>query len=378
MDPINPTAPTAAPANTEASAETLDLTSSFLSGNLPFQGDTTPAAVESAVEAPGTDVTTDTFEAQSERMGWNKDAPATTNSQPATPTSTPAQPSTTPAQPLRPGARDYNNLPPEDVAVFKQMSNEAYARLRPLYDQHREWEAKKAEREAKEAEKEKLIAELKGQHFYDLPDAWQLDPEIQPLAQAQQQLAGEADFWQKQLAAIDRQEKIQLLVVGQDGKPTLTQPLDPEPEHRALITRQMHDALTKHAQVSNQLTQNVQNFKARYQGWDDMVTEQTQKVFGAHEKHLKAQRDAILQQFPAALRHKPIYTYAANATAAIAMLLRDNEAMKKKLTGQVLNQPALASATPKPAATATGGNSMSGLQKLIAASGKNIQLPRVA
>lgn len=373
MDPINPAAPAVAPANTEASGETLDLTSSFLKGGLPFQTDGSAPAPETAIESPGMDASTDTFEAQSERLGWNKD----TTTQPATPVTQPATPTSvnTAAQPIRPGSRDYNGLPPEDVAVFKQMSNEAYARLRPVYDHHREWETKKAEREAKELERDNLIKELKGQHFYDLPDAWQLDPEIQPLAQAQNQLATEADFWQRQLTAIDKQEKIQLLVAGQDGRPTLTQPLDPEPEHRALITRAMHDALTKHAQVSSQLTQNVQNFKARYQGWDEMINEQTNRVFGAHEKHLKASREAILNQFPAALRHKPIYTYAANATAAISMLLRDNEAMKKKLAGQALNQPALASATPRPAATATGGNNMSGLQRLVAMSGKNIPLP---
>lgn len=375
MDQINPQAPAVPPAVEQPSGETMDLTESFLKGGLDFQTGSTPAAVTPAVDnsapasvdAPVVDDVNDTFEAQAAREGWNAAQPPTTT-QPAA-----AQPAT----PVRPGARDYNGLPPEDVNVFKQMSNEAYAKLRPVYDQHRQWEASKTEREAKELERENLIKELKNQHFYDLEDSWQLDPEIKPLAQAQQSLAAEADFWQQQLASIDKQEKIRLLVAGPDGKPVLTAPMDPEPEHRALITRAMQDALGKHAQVSSQLTQNVQSFKARYQGWDSMISEQTNRVFGKLDKLIGKSRDEILQQFPAALRHKPIYTYAANATAAIAMLLRDNETLKKRVAGQQLNQPAVASATPRAVTTASGSpEHLNALERLAKLSGTGIKVPR--
>lgn len=349
--PETSTPATTPPALEPASDSTLSITQQFLNGDLPFQaspetsdGGSSPATAEAPPE-------NESFTEQSARLGWSANG-----QQPAQPAATPAaQPAAQQATPvIPPGGRDYNGLPPEDVALFKQMGNAAYAKLRPIYDHHREYESKKAEREAKEQEREKLIAELKGQHFYDIPDAHQLDPEIRPLMQAQQQLASEADFWQKQLASIDKNEKIQLLVVGQDGQPTLTPPLDPEPEHRAMITRAMQDALTKHAQVSSQVTQNVQNFKARYQGWDEMIQQQTQNVFGRFEKHIAKSRDEILNQFPPALRHKPIYGYAANATAAIAMLLKDNQRLQQQVAGAKLNQPAIASATPAPNANGSG------------------------
>lgn len=348
----------------------MDLTESFLKGGLDFQAPATqqpatPQTTAAQVNDPVVDDVNDTFEAQSAREGWNAAQP--------TATLTASQPSI----PMRPGARDYNGLPPEDVNVFKQMSNEAYAKLRPVYDQHRQWEGSKAEREAKELERENLIKELKNQHFYDLEDSWQLDPEIKPLAAAQQSLAAEADFWQQQLASIDKQEKIRLLVAGADGKPVLTAPMDPEPEHRALITRAMQDALGKHAQVSSQLTQNVQGFKARYQGWDSTISEQTTRVFGKFDKLIGKTRDEIMQQFPPALRHKPIYTYAANATAALAMLLRDNETLKKRVAGQQLNQPAAASATPRAVTTASGSpEHLNALERLAKLSGTGIKVPR--
>lgn len=371
---MDPKAPTVPPALEPAGGETMDLTESFLKGGLDFQTSSTPApaadgSAPARVETPAIDdEANDTFAAQAAREGWNATQQQPTANQPAAAQQT---------APVRPGARDYNGLPPEDVNVFKQMSNEAYAKLRPVYDQHRQWEASKAEREAKELERENLIKDLKNQHFYDLEDSWQLDPEIKPLAAAQQSLAAEADFWQQQLASIDKQEKIRLLVAGPDGKPVLTAPMDPEPEHRALITRAMQDALGKHAQVSSQLTQNVQSFKARYQGWDSMISEQTNRVFGKLDKLIGKSRDEILQQFPAALRHKPIYTYAANATAAIAMLLRDNEALKKRVAGQQLNQPALASATPRTATSASGSpDHLSALERLAQLSGTGIKVPR--
>jgi len=368
MDPINPQISPVPPAIEAPSGETMDLTESFLKGGLDFQAQSSPASAGDSAQSPNVavDDVEDTFEAQSAREGWNAPQPTTT------------QPAATPqSSPVRPGARDYNGLPPEDVNVFKQMSNEAYAKLRPVYDQHRQWESSKAEREAKETERENLIKELKGQHFYDLEGSWQLDPEIKPLAAAQQSLAAEADFWQQQLASIDKQEKIRLLIEGADGKPVLTAPMDPEPEHRALITRAMQDALGKHAQVSSQLTQNVQGCKARYQGWDSMISEQTTRVFGKLDKLIGKSRDEIMQQFPAALRHKPIYTYAANATAAIAMLLRDNETLKKRVAGQQLNQPAAASATPRAVTTATGSpDHLNALERLAKLSGTGIKVPR--
>jgi hypothetical protein len=379
MDPINPQVSPVPPAVEAPSGETMDLTESFLKGGLDFQAQSSPASAGDSAQSPNVavDDVEDTFEAQAAREGWNAAQPAAQPAQPAaaTPTATQAQVSS--GLYTANGQRNYSGLSPEEVLVFKEMGRASYEKLRPVYDQHRQWESSKAEREAKETERENLIKELKGQHFYDLEDSWQLDPEIKPLAAAQQSLAAEADFWQQQLASIDKQEKIRLLVAGPDGKPVLTAPMDPEPEHRALITRAMQDALGKHAQVSSQLTQNVQGFKARYQGWDSMISEQTNRVFGKLDKLIGKSRDEIMQQFPAALRHKPIYTYAANATAAIAMLLRDNETLKKRVAGQQLNQPAAASATPRAATTATGSpDHLNALERLAKLSGTGIKVPR--
>lgn len=385
--PSTPAAAPVPPANDATSPETSSLTDAFLSGGLPFQSAETPAA-EGQAAAPAaaqtavppiqdSDDANDTFAAQAERNGWNAAQPASQPAQAAVPQQT-TQPSALPPEGLYlpTGQRNYAGLTPEEVVIFKEMNRASYEKLRPMYHRHKELEAEQQAYAAKMAEMEKLTKELKGQHFYDLPDAWQLDPEIRPLAENQQSLAAEADFWQRQLAAIDRQERIQLIVAGQDGKPMITAPMDPEPEHRAQITRAMQDALAKHTQISAALTQNVQSFKARYQGWDDMVSEQTNRVFGKFEKHIAPSRDAILKEFPAALRHKPIYHYAANATAALAMLLKDNETLKKQLAGRQLNQPALASATPKPTAAPTGKDHLSALEYLSKMSGKGIVVPR--
>ena len=134
--PSTPAAAPVPPANDATSPETSSLTDAFLSGGLPFQaaepaaaaeGQTTaaPAVIQTvATPVEDSDSANDTFAAQAERNGWNAAQPAN-------------QQTTQPSTPARPGGRDYNGLPPEDVAVFKQMSNEAYARLRPVYDAHK-------------------------------------------------------------------------------------------------------------------------------------------------------------------------------------------------------------------------------------------------
>lgn len=340
----------------------VGLADSFLGGSLPFQSkesttETPAAPVETAPEIPENE----TFQEQQARLGW-----ATETAKPAetATAATPATQSAAPATPQLPGSRDYSGLPPEDVVVFKQMGNAAYAKLRPIYDQHRAFEASKGEREAKAAEQEKLINELKAQQFYGLEGAWQLDPEIKPLMEATSRLNAEAEFWQNQLVSIDRGDKIQLLKVGADGKPFVTEPLDPQPEHRAAIIRGMNDAQALYRQATAETQNAVQNFKARYQSWDQQIDTIREQTFGKFEKSLAPYRDKMLESFPQAVRHQPIYKFAADSVLVIGQLLNDITALKQKATSATLNAPARASATPS--TTTTGGSGAADQRSLLA------------
>lgn len=114
-----------------------------------------------------------------------------------------------PTEPAKPqsdvNARDYSDLPDEVKPLFQKMSNDAFARLKPMFLEHR------AQKDLIESQKRDLEAARKGQvnipeNWYDNPNAFTLLPEAQTL---------EADFatanaierhWNEQLMKIESGE----------------------------------------------------------------------------------------------------------------------------------------------------------------------------
>lgn len=353
------------PANTEGFSG--NLVDQFLNRSLDFQKESS-AEVSTPVENPTVvDNKTETFEEQSARMGWN--APPST----AVPAPAPGQPvpeldaqgkpvwwselptfKTIQRLDTNQPSPDYTGLNNGERKMFQSMPKQAYALLRPIYEEFKKIDSGYEARQAKEAETAKLLEELKGQQFYGLPDAWKLDPEIQPIISAADRLSNEANFWKSQLTALESGEKIQKLYATPDGKITVGEPVDPQPGDRAELIMAMQKAVTLQNQVQGELTGRVQNFKARYQTWDNQVETVNKEIFGRFDKDLAPHREKMMESWPLAVRHQPIYRYATDATIMLGNILTENAALKQKLAGQTLNNPARASASPNAVAASSG------------------------
>lgn len=105
------------------------------------------------------------------------------------------QPAVVPPAAQAPGYRDYSGLNAEDRPLFERMSNEAFSKLKPHYLESIKW---KAELDQLRAEN----AEIKGKHFYEQDNAYQLTPEYQTISAEANFLDQEIGHWEQQRANI--------------------------------------------------------------------------------------------------------------------------------------------------------------------------------
>jgi len=337
----------AAPADVNLPKDSAELTEMFLAGKL---GAPKPAADAVPIEIDPDE----TFQQQEERLAASRQqsnqSPTQPQGQAPTATAVPSQlPEFKYVKPLPIGGqRDYTGLTNEERQMFAAMSKEAYARLRPLYDYHKKHETEWEQTQAQLNELKTTNEQLKGAQFYEVENGWQLDPEIQPKLQATQNLAGEADFWQAQLVAIDEGKQVQFLEQGPDGKVYVSNPRDPAPADRATILRQMQHAINLHNQAQAETNNLIQNFKARQQAYVNGVEEVRSSIIGKFEQHIAPQREAMLQKFPAIARHKPEVKALADMILITGKLLQDLSEYKRREQAGTLLAPAVASAAPRP------------------------------
>lgn len=114
-----------------------------------------------------------------------------------TKTTTPAAtPATTPAAKVEPAApsnaRDVSDLDDEDKPLFKQMSNEAFNKLKPIVKEH------KALKQQVEQLKQGRVPES----YYEHPDAYILTPEFRSAAENVQRANLIYNHWVNQLQAV--------------------------------------------------------------------------------------------------------------------------------------------------------------------------------
>lgn len=201
--------------------------------------------------------------------------------------------------------RKFDGLEPDEIPLFKQMSNQAYAKLYPSYVANKQ-------RQSKEAELQKELEQQRGFSLYEADGAWQLSQEYQELNNAKSRIAGESQYWQNQLVAIESGEKWKPLMQSQDGRLYEGEPQDATPQARALILANLTKANQYLAQYEQQLEQYEGNFKTKHQGYVSSLGQiKSQVLSPQQEEALKPHIEETLKKFPSYVRGKPEVQLAA-------------------------------------------------------------------
>ena len=247
-------------------------------------------------------------------------------------TPAPAQPPV-PIPPQAPKGRDYSGLDPDEVRLFKAMSNEAYAKLLPIY---------KASKNPPQPSEDlmKLQEELeqaRKSRWYDHEQAYTLSPEYSAAKANLDDLSFEERYWEQQLALAEEGKPVQLLTKkNPDGTYTAGEEQEPSPQIKA----QLIAALTRASQYKHTVMEKVNSLQESYSSnWKSLQAglEKVDKdAFGSLDMQhpgVKSEYSNWINRFPVEARNNLQTQMLAKSMVVIQGLIQ--QLNQKNVTGAV-------------------------------------------
>lgn len=237
-----------------------------------------------------------------------------------------------PAAQNKPQARDYSGLEPDEIRLFKAMSNEAFSKLLPIY------KASKNPPENTELKtlKEQLEAANKSR-WYDHEQAYTLSPDYANVKSNLDDLSFEENYWQQQLAAAEDGKPVQFLVKKNDDGTYLTgEEQPPTPQVKA----QLIAAMTRASQYKTTVSEKLQSLQASYKNnWKsyhsnlEAVDKAAFNSLDMNHPGVKTEYNNWLNKFPAETRGQLQTQMLAKSMVVIQGLIQ--QLNQKNVTGQV-------------------------------------------
>jgi hypothetical protein len=226
-------------------------------------------------------------------------------------------------------ARKFDGLADDEITLFKNMSQEAYNRLYPMFLDH-----KKSEERIKELETAAVTADQR--RWYEEPNAYQLHPDYAAATATDSNLNTELSFWQEQLAAVeDNKPWNQLVYNDSNGKREYIrgEVQDPSSMAKAQILSNISQCQQYKSTNANRIANIQQNFAGKYKSYNDSLSNADKTMFGKLEldknPELNNTYNEWLAQFPKEFRGQLPYQMLAKSAAVITGLvkkLRETEA----------------------------------------------------
>jgi len=223
---------------------------------------------------------------------------------------------TQPQTPAPKLVKDYTGLTPDETHMFKNMSNEAYAKIRPIFDQHK----KITEREAQLKQREESVAKALPKGIFDHEAAYTLSPQYNQLSSTVQKLDFERSYWAKQFAAVEKGEDYKPLLIDANGRYVEGKPVKASADAKAEIMNNMTLATQLHTQHNQQLQSVQQSFAQRRSELVSGIKAYENKLFGFLEtpdNPYKPVVQEVLQAIPEEFRDHPLAPLLAKAMATI-------------------------------------------------------------
>lgn len=237
-------------------------------------------------------------------------------------------------------ARDYSDIDESDRELFKNMSNAAFNRLKPLYLEHKKQSATLAEQTAKIAELSKRpeTSETLPPNYFSHPEAFRLSKNYTVLNQRVNLAQAVLSHWQKQLIAIRKgedwhdleQDKDGNIVVSSGESKATTDAEVQVMENLEHVRRQLFDTQADLRNLSAQ-------HQVRYTQAINVIKEAEDKFFPGFDdpKHVSAPlQKAVMDALPAEFRDLPISRTLAKVSAVNIMLQHEITSLKEKLKTQ--------------------------------------------
>lgn len=213
--------------------------------------------------------------------------------------------------------RNFEGLDPEEQDMFKRMSYRSYSKLYPIYKQFKESQGKFGEDKLTALQQE--LEAARQQRFYDEDGAWTLSPEYKQLAEAEDTIKAEGEYWQEQLALAIKGESWRPLIKNPDGTYGQGDPQEASPQAQAKIMAKYQQALHIQSGLSEKKNGLTSGFKTKHANIQNTIKAFNSRLFSNVDfnNRFKPQREAILKEFPAEIRHREEYQLIANLAVAV-------------------------------------------------------------
>lgn len=234
-----------------------------------------------------------------------------------------------------PEKRDYSGLEKDEIELFQRMRNDAFAKLKPVFLEH-----KKLKQEIVDSQK-KLNEELTKSKTNGLPDSYYEHPEAFLLSQEYKDLSGitrEAEsiknHWRLQEISIKRNGKFQDLDRNKNGQLVLGELKDATPEDELQVSNYADAAREQYLKQSNKLENLTSGFKGKHDADIKVLKgyeEQYFKGFDDENHPTKELQKAIIDNMPPSFRGSPVTKLLGKVGAANGLLVAENKTLKAEI-----------------------------------------------
>lgn len=230
-------------------------------------------------------------------------------------------------QPIKkfPAARDYTGIAEADVPMFQRMSNEAYEKFRPIYDQHKQLTTENAQ--LKEQVAKGGTAGQLPPSYYDHPNAYTLTPEYNQAVLESQEAAAVLEHWRTQLDEVRNgaQEYQTLVRDPRTGQILLGAKIPVDMRSQSQLENIFMNANSQANQYQQKIGVIRDGFARTHQAAIKDLSDYEKAFFSPYEdgKHplVPAIKDTLNQMHPA-FRSNPLAPFVAKSIVTINALLR--------------------------------------------------------
>jgi len=235
-------------------------------------------------------------------------------------------------KPQYPEERDYSGLPDDYVPLFKNMSNAAFASLKPQIVEY--LTLKKENEELKRA---KPNGELP-QSYYEHPQGFALSPDYQASFRDLTLCRQIYDHWFEQLQNVKQGKDWEDLNYDEkSGKYFKSEPKAAEPRAEAFLISTLSFAQDQMSKMQERTENLARTFQARHKEDVDQIKQYEKQYFSAYEDEKHPMRPTIqkvIEKLPPAYRNSPISKLFAYVVANNVQLRYMMDDMQSKLQGK--------------------------------------------
>lgn len=248
-------------------------------------------------------------------------------------------------------ARDYSDIDPADVPLFKKMANDSFVKAK-------EWYLAQRTNNGKFTELQTNFDKVKDQQFWSHPEAYRLSEDYSKAISEYQMASSVSNYWTEALAAIRNNQPVRDLILDEKGNLVLGQELQPSAqlEGKILQTLVKNSGLMQSAEQRLNGAKNT--FGNRYKQFEGFLDQVESGLLGEVRKNpVFQQLEAdMLNIMPPELRSTKQFKLIAGMGAFIKALTGELNKMKAQIEGKKVVTAAERSNGPGTSQSSMSGN----------------------